>query len=432
MSKDVFISYSSKDANEAQQICGFIEERGVTCWIASRDITPGKPYAEEIINAIESTSAMLLVLSEHANTSVHVMNEVDRAQHNKKLIIPVRIQNVQPSKGLELYISRPHWVDAWIPPLEQRMDQLAAAIRALSKNSPPQPLISYPSNEPGIMNIKIIAATLGLTLVIILIVLSQLPGLWSSSENTTGGATSPKPEPSLTGMNNSQGSRTPAEELPPKLTLKWKDFMEVKSGAPCPGFYVMPGYIVPKHGSVEIQDKIYREDYDNWQAMPNQNGVYENSLDISSIIKDKSWVKLSNSILITVIVQEKIPEHVNVVNAGECGEGGEIRKFPVTDLNSNSETYQVRKVFSGNPFFKLQPGEFESFQLDLMCRGLGAFRLKYEVSFSISSQQGLLSYADSKEIVCPKSFTLWDAHSGESLKFVGDYTWNGTRYIKTQ
>jgi hypothetical protein len=129
--KQAFISYSSEDIEPAMQICKLLEQRGIGCWITPRDVMPGRSYGEEIINAIESTSATVLVLSEHANLSVHVKNEIERAVSKGKTIIPIRIREVQPSKALELFISSAQWIDAVRPPLEAHIDALAGAIKLL-------------------------------------------------------------------------------------------------------------------------------------------------------------------------------------------------------------------------------------------------------------------------------------------------------------
>lgn len=131
LEKQVFISYSSEDIEPAMQICKLLEQRGIGCWITPRDVMPGRSYGEEIINAIESTSATVLVLSEHANLSVHVKNEIERAVSKGKTIIPIRIREVQPSKALELFISSAQWIDAFRPPLEAQIDALAGAIKFL-------------------------------------------------------------------------------------------------------------------------------------------------------------------------------------------------------------------------------------------------------------------------------------------------------------
>lgn len=131
MTKDVFISHSSKDSKVAQDICTFLEEREISCWIAPRDVTPGKSFGEEIIDAISETHATVLILSENSNNSLHVINEVERAVAKGKPIFPVRVRNVLPSKALELFISSSNWLDAWEPPIEQKANQLAAAIGAM-------------------------------------------------------------------------------------------------------------------------------------------------------------------------------------------------------------------------------------------------------------------------------------------------------------
>ena len=40
MGYDVFISYNSSDLDVAELACHYIEQRGLRCFIAPRDITP--------------------------------------------------------------------------------------------------------------------------------------------------------------------------------------------------------------------------------------------------------------------------------------------------------------------------------------------------------------------------------------------------------
>lgn len=48
----VFISYASQDAAVAKAACRALEQAGVACWIAPRDVTPGTFYADEIVHAL--------------------------------------------------------------------------------------------------------------------------------------------------------------------------------------------------------------------------------------------------------------------------------------------------------------------------------------------------------------------------------------------
>ena len=75
----IFLSHSSRDAAIADKICEQLEKNGIKCFIAPRDIRPGKEYAEEIINGIDESAAMILLMSQNANSSPHVLREVEHA-----------------------------------------------------------------------------------------------------------------------------------------------------------------------------------------------------------------------------------------------------------------------------------------------------------------------------------------------------------------
>jgi hypothetical protein len=131
MEYDVFVSYSHPDKASADAACATLEQAGIRCWIAPRDIVPGTDWSESIINAIEGAKVFVLIFSKHANVSPQIKREVERAVSKGVPIIPVRIEDTAPSKALEYFISTPHWLDAFTPPLEERLTQLAAAVRAL-------------------------------------------------------------------------------------------------------------------------------------------------------------------------------------------------------------------------------------------------------------------------------------------------------------
>ncbi len=69
MTRHAFISHSHKDVEAAGLIVAALESRGVKCWTAPRDVSPGGSYAESIMTAIENSSCFVLVYTEHANVS---------------------------------------------------------------------------------------------------------------------------------------------------------------------------------------------------------------------------------------------------------------------------------------------------------------------------------------------------------------------------
>ena len=131
MAHDVFISYSSKDKTIADSICASLESRRIRCWIAPRDIVPGVPYGEALIEALSASRLLVLVFSSHANVSTQVAREVERACSKGLVIVPFRLEDVPMSKEMEYFLSSPHWLDALTPPLEQHLAYLADTVSLL-------------------------------------------------------------------------------------------------------------------------------------------------------------------------------------------------------------------------------------------------------------------------------------------------------------
>lgn len=107
----IFISHATQDRGAADEICRALEAKGVSCWIAPRDVRPGRDYSTEIIHGIEASDAVVLLLSLAANGSKFVHAEVERAYSKSKPIYPVRLETVAPGRSLELFISSKQWVD---------------------------------------------------------------------------------------------------------------------------------------------------------------------------------------------------------------------------------------------------------------------------------------------------------------------------------
>lgn len=61
----------------ANAICHFLEVRGIRVWIAPRDILLGLEWSEAIVDAISSSSILVLVFSSFANKLAQVKREVD-------------------------------------------------------------------------------------------------------------------------------------------------------------------------------------------------------------------------------------------------------------------------------------------------------------------------------------------------------------------
>ena len=106
--------------------------------MAPRDVVPGMPPGEAIVDAIEGSRVMVVVFSSHANASVQIHKEVERAVSRGVAVIPLRIEDVLPAKALDYFLGSLHWLDALTPPLEAHLEKLADAI-AKTLDQPPAP-----------------------------------------------------------------------------------------------------------------------------------------------------------------------------------------------------------------------------------------------------------------------------------------------------
>lgn len=108
----VFVSYSSSEKNIAVRVCEYLEQYGIRCWIAPRNVVAGSNYATQIVKAIRNCSVLVLLASDGTNASRHVSNEVSIAFDNKKVIIPFKIEDVTFNDEYMYFLGRKHWIEA--------------------------------------------------------------------------------------------------------------------------------------------------------------------------------------------------------------------------------------------------------------------------------------------------------------------------------
>lgn len=129
MAHDAFITYSSEDKPIADAVCHNLENNGIRCWMAPRDILPGIPAEKAVINAINESRIMIIILSSNSNASSEVENEVKIACRKGIAIVPLRIENVSYGPNIEYYLSSTHWLDAITPPIGNHLNNLTSIVQ---------------------------------------------------------------------------------------------------------------------------------------------------------------------------------------------------------------------------------------------------------------------------------------------------------------
>jgi hypothetical protein len=131
MPHKVFISHSSKDKATTDEICAALERQGIEYWIAHRDIPTSSEYDEDIVEAINASTVLLLVFSSNSNKSKDVVTELNLAHKRGLPIITFRMEDVEPTTGVLYYISRLDWLDAFTPPLSAHLKRLTDDVKKL-------------------------------------------------------------------------------------------------------------------------------------------------------------------------------------------------------------------------------------------------------------------------------------------------------------
>ena len=124
----VFLSHSSIDAEVALGLCNELETNGIECFLAPRDIRSGHEYAAEIVEGIDKSDVMILVLSNKSNTSPHVLREVERAVSKNIPLIVYRIEDVVLTKSMEYFLMAHQWVNG----KTNDYQEMVAAVRNLN------------------------------------------------------------------------------------------------------------------------------------------------------------------------------------------------------------------------------------------------------------------------------------------------------------
>ena len=154
--QDVFISHSSVDSKLAYAMCIYLEQKGIRCWIAPRDIPGGVKYGKSIIMGVKTCKIMVVLFNNNANDSEGVETEVERAFHYKLTLIPFKLDETIPSDSLEFSFGSFQWLDATKGNPEDHFDLLYQnCVRVLGKKEgvieekPVPPIITETKENPA-------------------------------------------------------------------------------------------------------------------------------------------------------------------------------------------------------------------------------------------------------------------------------------------
>ena len=143
----------------ADVVVGGLEQRGVRCSMAPRDIEPGQEWAAAIMSGFTRATCMVIVFSDSANQSKQVLREVERAINHGLSVIPFRLEDIPPSGAMEYFLTVAHRLDAMTGPMETSIERLHAALPSMRGVTPAlMAVTAFAKARPGGRKVRVVAA----------------------------------------------------------------------------------------------------------------------------------------------------------------------------------------------------------------------------------------------------------------------------------
>src|SRR5665213_1084122 len=112
MAGEIFISYRRADQAWARLLHAQLRAEGVEAWYDAQ-VGAGEDWRVATAQALEASKIFVLLFSSNAAQSSDIAKELAAAVLEKKLIVPVRLENIAP-KGAFLYeLASRNWINAY-------------------------------------------------------------------------------------------------------------------------------------------------------------------------------------------------------------------------------------------------------------------------------------------------------------------------------
>ncbi len=255
----IFVSHSSKDALKANELCLAIESQGDRCFLAPRDIRSGYEYASEIINGIDESDAILLLLSADAVASPHVLREIERAVSKGIPVIVYKLEEVQLSKSFEYFLMSHQWLDG----MNCTTKQLIEAIKNMAttkREVVQQPVMDKSSqddfNKPSAgKNNKVFLYVTGIAIIALLGVLIGVVIIGSDNNINSNNTVYNSYEDSKQGADDNSSANNETNSVTNNVTNSTK---EIQAGATV---------LFGKYNNAEIAWKVLSVSDDKTEAV---------------------------------------------------------------------------------------------------------------------------------------------------------------------
>lgn len=124
--KYVFISYAREDATFVLRLAKDLREAGLSIWLDQLDTIPGTRWDSTVQDALKMSTIFMVILSPSSTNSENVLDEINFALSDKKLVIPILYR---PTK-IPLRLRRLQYTD-FTQDYQSALNELIDAMRVL-------------------------------------------------------------------------------------------------------------------------------------------------------------------------------------------------------------------------------------------------------------------------------------------------------------
>jgi TolB-like protein len=132
MAGEIFISYRRADEAWARLLHAQLQAQGVEAWYDAQ-IGAGQDWRSATAKALENARIFVLLFSAAAAQSEDIAKELAAAIYSKKLVVPVRIEDIQPTGAFLYELASRNWVNAF-EHTEAKLAELAQSLAKLVKS----------------------------------------------------------------------------------------------------------------------------------------------------------------------------------------------------------------------------------------------------------------------------------------------------------
>ena len=156
---DIFTSYSRRDTAIVEKFVSALTQAGLKIWIDREDILAGNSWRVQIVEAIDTCDAFILMLSGNSAISTNVHKEVILAQDLGRAIFVVMLEPVKPPAEIRYQLAGLQFIDVQALGFDKSAAQLLSALKEHLKKIKPADEGSQHQTELVIQGIDISAFT---------------------------------------------------------------------------------------------------------------------------------------------------------------------------------------------------------------------------------------------------------------------------------